>query len=241
MSRINLYLRTLQGLRGQRPSWICLKSVALALGLALWWLAASPATTLASDATPAKADEKDTKGDKKSMDGKGDKKGDKKDKHDNKEEAKPAKSKMELTDGYVHEWIPFPTFNATALPDGSKFDFKPERGQMTIVVMVATWCAPCVKLMPDILRLEARTARLPVRFVHVFTHDTKQDATGFMAEYGMKAAVLANHGVLEAFKNPDLPAIFVADRNNWMLMRYIKATPSDLAEVEESIKYLTAI
>ncbi|MEY4632070.1 MAG: hypothetical protein RIQ81_2190 [Pseudomonadota bacterium] len=211
------------------------KGLALAIALAVAGLSFAPPDTLASD---TKAAEKDAKG-------KGDKKkgagGGKDGPGAKKEEAKPEKSKMEWTDGYVHEWVPFPLFGATALPSGEKFDFKPERGQMTVVVMVATWCAPCVKLMPDILRLEARTARLPVRFVHVFTHDTKQDATGFMAEYGMKAGVLANHGVLEAFKNPDLPAVFVSDRNNWMLMRYIKAKPADLAEVEESIKYLTAI
>jgi thiol-disulfide isomerase/thioredoxin len=210
-----------------------------ALPTSLWpgWLAAMGGPAIAGDAKPAK-DDKAAKGEKDKKDtkaGKGGKGG------KPEEPAKPEKSKMEHTDGYVHEWVPFPAFSAMALPGGSKFEFKPERGQVSVIVMVATWCAPCVKMMPEILRLEARTARLPVKFVHVFTHDTRQDATGFMGEYGMKSGVLANHEVLAAFKNPDLPAIFVADRNTWMLMRYIKATPADLAEVEESIKYLTAI
>ena len=159
------------------------------------------------------------------------------------EEEKPAetKSKMELTDGYVHEWIPFPPFNAIALPGGDKFSYKPVRGEMTVVFLVATWCAPCVKMMPDILRMQARTARLPVRYINIFTHDTKQDATGFMKEHGMKSGVLATHEVLATFKNPELPAIYVGDRNSFMMMRYLKASPRDLAEVEESVKYMTAI
>jgi|GEM_PF-1300685 len=159
------------------------------------------------------------------------------------EEEKPVetKSKMELTDGYVHEWIPFPPFNAIALPGGDKFSYKPARGEMTVVFLVATWCAPCVKMMPDILRMQARTARLPVRYINIFTHDTKQDATGFMKEHGMKSGVLATHEVLATFKNPELPAIYVGDRNSFMLMRYLKASPQDLAEVEESVKYMTAI
>jgi thiol-disulfide isomerase/thioredoxin len=187
--------------------------------------------TKGSKAKPAKGD-KDIKGEKQGKNPKDSKDG---------EAAKPEKSKLDLTDGYVHEWVPFPTFSAMALPGGGKLDFKPELGQMSVIIMIATWCAPCVRMMPEILRLEARTAKLPVRFVHVFTHDTRQDATGFMAEYGMKSGVLANHELLAAFKNPDLPAIFVADRNTWMLARYIKANPKDLADVEESIKYLTAI
>jgi len=159
------------------------------------------------------------------------------------EEEKPVetKSKMELTDGYVHEWIPFPPFNAIALPGGDKFSYKPARGEMTVVFLVATWCAPCVKMMPEILRMQARTARLPVRYINIFTHDTKQDATGFMKEHGMKSGVLATHEVLATFKNPELPAIYVGDRNSFMLMRYLKASPQDLAEVEESVKYMTAI
>ena len=195
-------------------------------------------TAYASDA-PKKEDAKaDAKGD--------DKKGAKKPggKDGAKKDAAPSaeiKSKMDHTEGYIHEWIPFPPFTAIALPGGEKFGYKPARGEMTVVIMLATWCAPCVKMMPDILRLQTRTARLPVNFINIFTHDTKQDATGFMTEHGMKSGVLATHEVLATFKNPELPAIYVGDRNTWMLMRYIKATPEDLAEVEESIKYLTAI
>lgn len=157
---------------------------------------------------------------------------------DGKEEKK---SKLEHTDGYVHEWLSFPGFEAIALPDGGKFSFKPVRGEMAIIVMTASWCTPCVKLMPEILRLQARTARLPVRFVHIFTHDTKQDATAFMVEYKMPKAVLATHEVLATFKNPELPAIFVADRNKFMLTRYLKADNKNLRELEDSIKYLTAL
>ena len=155
--------------------------------------------------------------------------------------APEVKSKMEHTDGYVNEWIPFPPFNAIALPGLEKFSYKPVRGEMTVVIMLATWCAPCVRMMPEILRLQARTARLPVKYLNIFTNDTKQDAIGFMTEHGMKSGVLATHEVLATFKNPELPAIYVGDRNSWMLMRYLKATPENLAEIEESIKYLTAI
>lgn len=151
------------------------------------------------------------------------------------------KSKLEHTDGYVHEWLAFPSFDGIALPSGGKFSFKPVRGEMSIVVLTASWCTPCVKLMPEILRLQARTARLPVKFIHIFTHDTKQDATAFMTEYKMPKAVLATHEILATFKNPELPAIFVADRNKFMLTRYLKATTENLSEVEDSIKYITAL
>jgi thiol-disulfide isomerase/thioredoxin len=210
-------------------------------GLGILALAASagPGGAFASDA-PKKDEHGSPAGAK--ADAQGGNKGPAK-KGGKKEEEKSAetKSKMELTDGYVHEWIPFPAFGAIALPGGDKFAYKPARGEMTVVFMVATWCAPCVKMMPEILRMQARTARLPVRYINVFTHDTKQDATGFMKEHGMKSGVLATHEVLATFKNPELPAIYVGDRNSFMLMRYLKASPADLAEVEESVKYMTAI
>lgn len=151
------------------------------------------------------------------------------------------KSKIEHTNTYVHEWIPFPTFDAIALPNGGKLSFKPTRGEMSVIILTASWCTPCVKLMPEILRLQARTARLPVRYIQIFTHDTKQDAMAFMKEYKIRSAGLATHEVLATFKNPELPAIFVGDRNKFMLARYLKASRENLAEVEDAIKYLTAL
>jgi thiol-disulfide isomerase/thioredoxin len=204
--------------------------------LVFFFIALFATPALAGD--PPKADEhggKPSKASDKKPDGK---KGAKK---EDAKAAPEAKSKMEHTDGYVNEWIPFPPFNAIALPGLEKFSYKPTRGEMTVVVMLATWCAPCVKMMPEILRLQARTARLPVKYLNIFTNDTKQDAIGFMTEHGMKSGVLATHEVLATFKNPELPAIYVGDRNSWMLMRYLKATPENLAEIEESIRYLTAI
>ncbi len=172
-------------------------------------------------------------------------------KAENKDEAKEGEGKLpavtseadslEATTNYVNKWIPMPAFAATELLGAqSQGTVEPRKGRAQVVLFLASWCEPCQQLMADYLRVQKKYQHLNTDFVFIFSHDTKDDAEGFMKEYGITNGYLASHEVLKLFHNPDLPAIYVADRHGWMATRLLKAGTKDVATLEELLRPITA-
>jgi hypothetical protein len=88
--------------------------------------------------------------------------------------------------------------------------------------------------------LEKKYENLHTQFIYVFTHDTKTDATGFAKEYGISKGLVANTALLQSFHNPELPTIYLGDRHGWLLKRWIKSEPKNLAELDQILKVLTS-
>ena len=78
---------------------------------------------------------------------------------------------------------PAPPLSGATL-DGGSFDLADHRGQVVVVNVWASWCAPCRREYP---LLEQASARLPadgVQFVGINTQDTVEDAQAFLDEMG---------------------------------------------------------
>ena len=155
-----------------------------------------------------------------------------------------AKEKAEAlgpSDHYVHKWLKFPDFAGTALSGGEGSGQVGARpGRAIVVIFIASWCEPCQQLVPTLRNLEKRYQRLNTDFHFVFSHDTADDAAGFMKEFGINNAVLANHDILKTFHNPDLPAIYVGDRSGWLATRFLKADQESVQKLDEFLKYISA-
>lgn len=147
---------------------------------------------------------------------------------------------LEPSDHYVSRWIPMPAFAATEVLTQAQSQIGVKPGRAQVILFLASWCEPCQQLMGDYIRLQKKYARLNTDFIYVFAHDTKDDAEGFMKEYGMKQGYLANHEVLKAFHNPELPSIYVADRHGWLATRMVKATNKDVDALADFLKPITA-
>ncbi len=147
---------------------------------------------------------------------------------------------LEASDHYVNRWIPMPAFAATDVLTKETTQIGVRKGRAQVILFLASWCEPCQQLMGDYIRVQKKFSRLNTDFVYVFAHDTKDDAEGFMKEYGMKRGYLANHEVLKAFHNPELPTIYVADRHGWLAMRMVKATTKEVQDLAEFLRPITA-
>jgi hypothetical protein len=76
----------------------------------------------------------------------------------------------------------------------------------------------------------------------VFAHDTKEDAAGFVKEHQLTTrAVMANNEVLQAFKNPELPSIYISDRWGYMADRFINTKKTDIDKVDVVMSKITAL
>ncbi len=147
---------------------------------------------------------------------------------------------LEPSTVYVHRWIPLPAFTGSRLVGSGQRTVAPTPGRMTVILFLASWCEPCQQMMPDFQKIEKRYRRLDADFIYVFAHDTRDDAEGFMKEYGVTEGMLANHEILKAFHNPELPSIYVGDRHGWMLTRYLKAQTAELSKLDGVLKTLTS-
>jgi thiol-disulfide isomerase/thioredoxin len=102
-------------------------------------------------------------------------------------------------------------------PDGRSVTLADYKGQVVVVNLWATWCAPCVKEMPTLAKLQAEYAGRPVKVLAISLDKGTEDiakARAFMAD---KTPLQFHHGDYSlAFSlNPPaegLPTTLIFDR-----------------------------
>lgn len=153
------------------------------------------------------------------------------------EAAPDPKKTYQITDRYIHDWQALPKISGREVGGEGQITIEPRPSYATVVFFIASWCLPCQRLAADITRFQKRYRDYPVTIVYAFTQDTHKDALGFAKHYGLNAqTLLASEDMLKEFHHPELPSIYVADRNGWLLMRKIPMDRQGLAQVDT---YLT--
>jgi len=149
-------------------------------------------------------------------------------------------SKLGYSHKYTHSWVYFPEFIATDIKSGKTVDFKPVRGIANVLVFIASWCVPCQQIIADIKKLERTYSPIHTRFIYIFSQDTKQDAAGFINDYGLSNGIFADKDLLAKYHNPELPSIYLGDRHRCLTARSIATSPKDLGTLGNALRYLTA-
>jgi thiol-disulfide isomerase/thioredoxin len=108
----------------------------------------------------------------------------------------------------------------------------PQKGEALVLVFLASWCVPCQLMIGELKRMEKKHNNSFSKFVYVFTHDTKADASAFIKAHKLGTAVLATRKIIDVFNQPSLPSIFVADRQSLMVMRRLGVNEKGLNEVD---------
>ena len=151
----------------------------------------------------------------------------------------PSGPKRDYNPGKV---LPFPPFKAEAIGLQKTIDYKPKKGRAAMLIFVASWCEPCQVLMPEFKQLARKYANENTDVYFVFAHDTREDASGFVKEHQLaQTSVMANVDLLIAFKNPELPSIYLADRWTYLGDRFIKVKKSDINAVDAAMGKITAL
>ena len=152
------------------------------------------------------------------------------------ERVKSQKKGYTKTRGYVHNWLKFPTITGTSV-NGENITYRPQGGTPLIAIFLASWCVPCQKILPTLKKLEKKHQG-KISFLYIFSHDIKREAQAFSKAYKISATVLATHSILKAFHNPQLPTIYISDRDGWLLERYLEVKESDIKRLSETLSLL---
>lgn len=130
-------------------------------------------------------------------------------------------------------WQAFPALKLRKIHDKNKGRLiKPKLGESLVAVFLASWCIPCQNLIGPIKKIQEKHEKSFAQFVYIFTHDTAEDAEGFVKTHMIENGYLASQELLEAFHQPPLPSIYIADRQSWMVMRKLDLDEKDLLEID---------
>jgi cytochrome c biogenesis protein CcmG/thiol:disulfide interchange protein DsbE len=100
-------------------------------------------------------------------------------------------------------------------PEGGKHSFADDRGQVVVIDAWATWCAPCVRSLPQLQALRRDYAQRGVRVYAVSVDEDRAQIPTFLAAARVQLQVLLDPGgfVLEdKLKLKQMPTTWVVDR-----------------------------
>lgn len=151
---------------------------------------------------------------------------------------------LRITNTYTQHWIAFPPLRVRSMQgsDAEAQTLPLKKGRVLMVVFLASWCIPCQQLMPDLKRLAVKYQSKYSDLIYVFAHDTEPDAKAFASYHKIASgAYLGTAKVLEDYHQPDLPALYIADRYGWLVYRKLDLKTQDLAEVETLLDLHTSL
>lgn len=139
-------------------------------------------------------------------------------------------------------WIRIPNIEGTTSTGESEI-LKHQAGRVQVVFFIASWCIPCQNFMEKIKSLENHYAPKGVDFEYVFNHDLKSDMRGFIDAHNLSnsSTILSTGETLLKFRDPTLPALFIADKKGWIVERMLgtKETPLDAQKIKKALDFLT--
>jgi thiol-disulfide isomerase/thioredoxin len=133
---------------------------------------------------------------------------------------------------------PAPALNAKSL-DGKPVTLADHAGKVVLVDFWATWCAPCIKSMPELQKLHEKYAAQGVVVLGLSVDEDPKKVPKFLKSKKVTYPIAIDSGEPLAFQSwgvKAVPAAFLVDRNGKVVARWLGKT--DPRAVEEEIQLL---
>jgi peroxiredoxin len=124
---------------------------------------------------------------------------------------------------------PAPDFTLTTL-EGERFRLSEQRGTVLLVNFWATWCAPCIQEIPDLVELHEEFGPHGFAVVGISTDDEPDEVVReFVENYNMIYPVAIDDGsAADAFGDVwGLPTTYLIDANGRVLSRVMGIFPTE--------------
>ena len=136
----------------------------------------------------------------------------------------------------------FPSMKLYDLSENISYSRELFRGKIVIFNVWATWCPPCRKEMPDLLKLSQILPKNRFMVVALSVDKNLDDVKSFVHEHGLTFPVFWDQGgaavaasTLGVFKYPET---FVINREGKVIVKVIGAYPWARADTVRALKYV---
>jgi len=138
---------------------------------------------------------------------------------------------------------PAPPFRAVSLTTGDSVGLDHYTGDVVLLNIWATWCAPCEEEMPSIQRLYDEMAPDGLKLVSVSVQFSSADAVRrWLADRHLTFPVLLDQAghIEDIYQTTGVPETFVLDRHGVIVKKVIGATAWDAPAQKALIRRLLA-
>ena len=121
-----------------------------------------------------------------------------------------------LTDGSKAPGTSVADITLATYPAPGKHSFSSDHGQVVVIDAWATWCAPCVRSLPQLQALQRDYAKKGVRVYAVSVDEDRSQIPTFLAAARVELPVLLDPGgfvLEERLKLKQMPTTWVVDRS----------------------------
>lgn len=118
--------------------------------------------------------------------------------------------------------------------EGEELELASLRGKVVLVDLWATWCGPCLRALPGLVRIsQSRPEEIVV--VGLSTDQDEKALAGFLKENPLPYFVaVADRAAMSTFRSNALPTVFVLDKKGRLVETLVGLHPdSHLVEVAE--------
>ena len=112
---------------------------------------------------------------------------------------------------------------------GKKIRLEDYRGKIVIIDFWATWCPPCRRGIPDLIKIQKEYKNKVAVIGISLDTDTKKDVIPFIKNEGINYPVVyANQKVVEEYGNVEaIPNSFVINKNGKIVNHHVGLTPKE--------------
>ena len=117
-----------------------------------------------------------------------------------------------------------------AVQSGAKFPrLSTLKGQVVVIDFFATWCGPCVAMMPHIQEMHDRLGQKGLKVIGIST-ESAEIVAGAASQFGLKYSLASdgNEGVSASYRVYALPTIVVIDRQG--IVREVAIADADAVD-----------
>ncbi len=140
-------------------------------------------------------------------------------------------------EAYLPPVLPRPAPNFTLLNlAGEKVSLENFRGKAVLLDFWATWCTPCVKIMPKLNDIHTKWNNSGLTVVGISTDAEKKKVKPFVEKHKITYPILLDadeNPAWEAYKVKVIPMMFLVDPKGQIVKQWVGET--DIKEVEYAI------